>query len=121
MTSPLSSAGFLLSSHNSRTAAVGNQDLAVKHRRQVTVEQTVLTYIDHLLDLIRESWERDSENGETFVCGVDVSDVDLELLIRDGLQHLLPRQLLSFFHILFALLLKVQSEPVEGMDRFVSN
>lgn len=121
MTSPLSSAGSLLSSHNSRTAAVGNQDLAVKHRSQVAAEQSVLTYIDHLLGLIGCSWWEESENGETFVCGVDVRDVDLELFIRDGLQHLLPGQLLSFLHILFALLLKVQSEPAERMDNLVSN
>lgn len=81
MTSPLFSAGFLLSSHNSRTAAVGNQDLAAKRRRQVAVEQTVLTYIDHLLDLIVDSWWKESENGRTFVCGVDVCDVDLKLFI----------------------------------------
>lgn len=81
MTSPLFSAGFLLSSHNSRTAAVGNQDLAAKRRRQVAVEQTVLTHIDHLLDLIGDSWWKETENGETFVCGVDVCDVDLKLFI----------------------------------------
>lgn len=67
MTSPLFSTGFLLSSHNSRTAAVGNQDLAAKSRRQVADEKTVLTYLDHLLDLIGGSERRESENCETFV------------------------------------------------------
>lgn len=41
----------------------------------------MLTYLDHLLDLIGGSWWKESENGETFVCGVDVIDVDLELFI----------------------------------------
>lgn len=117
-TSPLSSKGFLLSCHNSRTAVVGNQDLAVKISHQVSVSQTVLTYLPHLLDLIWDGCLKASENSETFVRRVDVIDVDLKFFVWDGLQHLLPGQLLSFLHFLFALFLKVQSEPEKRRETF---
>ena len=56
------------------------------------------------------------KSSQTFICGVDVIDVDLKFFVRGGLQHLLPGRLLPLFYVLFTLLLVVQSEPEEKID-----
>lgn len=48
---------------------------------------------------------------QTFVFWINVFDVDLQLLLWDLLQRLLPGHLLSLFHLLFTLSLKVESKP----------
>lgn len=64
MTSPLSSAGSLVSFHNSRTAVVGNQDLVMDNQVSVCVKQwpTPLTYSAYLFGLF---WDCHVESNKT--------------------------------------------------------